>query len=276
MNRGLRSECAIPNRIRGRAHRPRASAMPPFPSHVLFMQKAGDVCVCDDASESWHEVSGTTCRTDSASQLTCTAHEPDTIKSSRSRATGTLSARGQAARVPHVARRTEWEAYEGMPQTTHCYVNVLRTMDGRRRARAWPGGYLVRPGAVYGSADGRGKLGSIVRDLTARVVVEVQTHAGSASCFKHICGRSHASRRVHLGTSRVRGRSARSSTALEASIRCCAGDDPRPRHTTAPRFVRFFCTVSGYSIQHRRMPAARTPSRQGHEPVLIVGATAAS
>src|SRR5438132_9167652 len=174
MNRGLRSE-GIPNPQAEVGHCVHRIAMHPSRPHVLFMQKHWDVMRSDDASESWHEVSGNL-PTDFGFPIAMHAHEPDTIY--------VVPITSDSEHYPPEGKlrvyrsRTggnEWEALtKGLPQRD-CYVNVLRdamAVDGLDPCGLYFG---TTGGQVYGSADAGDRWKPIVRDLPAVLSVEAQT-----------------------------------------------------------------------------------------------------
>jgi BNR/Asp-box repeat len=174
MNRGLRSE-GIPNPHAEVGHCVHRIAMHPSRPSVLFMQKHWDVMRSDDASESWHEVSGNL-PTDFGFPIEVHAHEPDTIY--------VVPITSDAEHYPPEGKlrvyrsRTggnEWEALtQGLPQRD-CYVNVLR--DAMAVDALDPCGlyFGTTGGQVYGSADAGDSWAPIVRDLPPVLSVEVQT-----------------------------------------------------------------------------------------------------
>jgi photosystem II stability/assembly factor-like uncharacterized protein len=174
MNRGLRSE-GIPNPHAEVGHCVHRIAMHPSRPNVLFMQKHWDVMRSDDASESWHEVSGNL-PTDFGFPIDVHAHEPDTIY--------VVPITSDAEHYPPEGKlrvyrsRTggnEWEALtNGLPQRD-CYVNVLR--DAMAVDALDPCGvyFGTTGGQVYASANAGDRWTPIVRDLPAVLSVEVQT-----------------------------------------------------------------------------------------------------
>jgi hypothetical protein len=174
MNRGLRSE-GIPNPHAEVGHCVHRIALHPSRPSVLFMQKHWDVMRSDDASESWHEVSGNL-PTDFGFPIEVHAHEPDTIY--------VVPITSDAEHYPPEGKlrvyrsRTvgnEWEALtQGLPQRD-CYVNVLR--DAMAVDALEPCGlyFGTTGGQVYGSADAGESWSPIVRDLPPVLSVEVQT-----------------------------------------------------------------------------------------------------
>src|SRR2546422_7592753 len=173
MNRGLRSE-GIPNPHAEVGHCVHRIAMHPSRPHVLFMQKHWDVMRSDDASESWHEVSGNL-PTDFGFPIAVHAHEPDTIY--------VVPITSDSEHYPPEGKlrvyrsRTggnEWEALtKGLPQRD-CYVNVLR--DAMAVDALDPCGlyFGTTGGQVYGSADAGDSWAPIGRDLPAGLFREGQ------------------------------------------------------------------------------------------------------
>ncbi len=174
MNRGLKSQyLPDPNAEVGfcvhrlAMHRSRPS--------VLFMQLHGGVLRSDDASESWHEVSGNL-PSDFGFPIEVHAHEPDTVY--------VVPIQSEPGRYPPEGKlrvyrsRTgghEWEALtKGLPQRD-CYVNVLRdamAVDALDSCGVYFG---TTGGQVYASADAGVSWAPIVRDLPTVLSVEVQT-----------------------------------------------------------------------------------------------------
>jgi hypothetical protein len=174
MNRGLRSE-GIPNPHAEVGHCVHRIALHPSRPSVLFMQKHWDVMRSDDASESWHEVSGNL-PTDFGFPIEVHAHEPDTIY--------VVPITSDAEHYPPEGKlrvyrsRTggnEWEALtQGLPQRD-CYVNVLRAAMAVDTLEPCGLYFGTTGGQVYGSADAGESWSPIVRDLPPVLSVEVQT-----------------------------------------------------------------------------------------------------
>jgi photosystem II stability/assembly factor-like uncharacterized protein len=174
MNRGLKSPYELPDPDAEVGHCVHRLAQHPSRPHVLFMQKHWDVMRSDDASESWHEVSGNL-PTDFGFPIGVHAHEPDTIY--------VVPIKSDSEHYPPEGKlrvyrsRTgghEWEALTtGLPQRD-CYVNVLR--DAMAVDVLEPCGvyFGTTGGQVYASADAGDRWTPIVRDLPAVVSVEVQ------------------------------------------------------------------------------------------------------
>jgi BNR/Asp-box repeat len=174
MNRGLKSPYELPDPDAEVGHCVHRLAQHPSRPHVLFMQKHWDVMRSDDASESWHEVSGNL-PTDFGFPIGVHAHEPDTIY--------VVPIKSDSEHYPPEGKlrvyrsRTgghEWEALTtGLPQRD-CYVNVLRdamAVDALEPCGVYFG---TTGGQVYASADAGDRWTPIVRDLPAVVSVEVQ------------------------------------------------------------------------------------------------------
>jgi BNR/Asp-box repeat len=174
MNRGLKSPYELPDPEAEVGHCVHRLVRHPLRPHVLFMQKHWDVMRSDDASESWHEVSGNL-PTDFGFPIGVHAHEPDTIY--------VVPIKSDSEHYPPEGKlrvyrsRTgghEWEALTtGLPQRD-CYVNVLRdamAVDALEPCGVYFG---TTGGQVYASADAGDRWTPIVRDLPAVVSVEVQ------------------------------------------------------------------------------------------------------
>ncbi len=173
-NRGLRSE-GIPDPTAEVGHCVHRLAMHPSRPDVLFMQKHWDVMRSDDASESWHEISGNL-PSDFGFPIDVHAHEPDTIyvvpiKSDSEH----YPPEGKLRVYRSRSGGNDWEALtEGLPQQD-CYVNVLRdamAVDSLDSCGIYFG---TTGGQVYASADAGDSWAPIVRDLPAVLSVEVQT-----------------------------------------------------------------------------------------------------
>ena len=175
MNRGLRSEGALPDPEADVGHCVHRIALHPARPDVLFMQKHWDVMRSDDGGASWTEVSGNL-PSDFGFPIEVHAHEPDTVY--------VVPITSDSEHYPPEGRLRvyrsrsgghEWEPLtHGLPQE-HCYVNVLR--DAMSVDRLDPCGiYLgTTGGQVYASADEGDHWTAVVRDLPPVLSVEAQT-----------------------------------------------------------------------------------------------------
>jgi len=175
MNRGLRSDGALPDPEADVGHCVHRIAMHPSRPDVLFMQKHWDVMRSDDGGGSWSEVSGNL-PSDFGFPIEVHAHEPETIyvvpiKSDSEH----YPPEGKLRVYRSRSGGNAWEALtNGLPQE-NCYVNVLR--DAMAVDRLEPCGvyFGTTGGQVYASADEGDHWRSIVHDLPAVLSVEVQT-----------------------------------------------------------------------------------------------------
>jgi len=175
MNRGLRSDGALPDPEADVGHCVHRIAMHPSRPDVLFMQKHWDVMRSDDGGGSWAEVSGNL-PSDFGFPIEVHAHEPETIyvvpiKSDSEH----YPPEGKLRVYRSRSGGNAWEALtNGLPQE-NCYVNVLR--DAMAVDRLEPCGvyFGTTGGQVYASADEGDHWRSIVHDLPAVLSVEVQT-----------------------------------------------------------------------------------------------------
>jgi len=175
MNRGLRSEGALPDPEADVGHCVHRIALHPSRPDVLYMQKHWDVMRSDDGGGAWSEVSGNL-PSDFGFPIEVHAHEPETIY--------VVPIKSDSEHYPPEGKlrvyrsRTggnHWEALtDGLPQE-NCFVNVLR--DAMAVDRLEPCGiyFGTTGGQVYASADEGDHWTPIVRDLPAVLSVEVQS-----------------------------------------------------------------------------------------------------
>jgi photosystem II stability/assembly factor-like uncharacterized protein len=175
INRGLKSEFALPDPEAEVGHCVHRIAIHPSRPNVVFMQKHWDVLRTDNSGDQWTEVSGNL-PSDFGFPIDVHAHEPETIY--------VVPIKSDSEHFPPEGKlrvyrsRTggnEWEALtKGLPQKD-CYVNVLRdamAVDSLEECGVYFG---TTGGQVYVSADSGDTWNAIVRDLPAVYSVEVQT-----------------------------------------------------------------------------------------------------
>ena len=272
MNRGLRSE-GIPNPHAEVGHCVHRIAMHPSRPHVLFMQKHWDVMRSDDAGESWHEVSGNLPTDFRLPDRGACARAGHHLRRPDHERLGTLSARGQAARVPQSHGRPRvGGADEGSAATRLLRQRVARR-DGCRRARSLRP--VLRHHRRAGVRIGRrwGQLGTHRPRSATRVVRRGPDTAMIRVVLPtHLRTLARVDGEVQLD---VEGPATQRAVldALEARYPMLRGTI-RDHGTQRRRaFVRFFACEQDLSHESPDAPLPDAVAT-GTEPLLIVGAMA--